>query len=102
MKNTNTYCFHLTALERRYGCVVDLCSLKADARMTTAQKDAVLAILRKWAMTREDFWSLDDRPGDWGYHRKQKGVVVAWHWKLRQTRNDPSVQLLEALSPEKR
>ena len=83
---------------RRWEFVNALCDLEVDGeRLTTEQKTEVIDLVKKCRLTRADFRYLDETPGDWGYSIKRNGVKKTWHWKLRQTRNDPSVPLLDAL-----
>ena len=85
---------------RRKSCISDLCELQADQPLTTEQKTAVVGIVQKWSITRSAFRELDEKPVYWGYEIDCGGVKKTWHWKLRQTRNDPSVPLFQALSSE--
>ena len=75
-----------------------LCDMEVDGEwLTTEQKPEVIDLVKKCRLTHADFRYLDETPGDWGYSIKRNGVKKTWHWKLRQTRNDPSVPLFKAL-----
>ena len=75
-----------------------LCDMEVDGEwLTTEQKTEVIDLVKKCRLTGADFRYLDETPGDWGYNIMRDGVKKPWHFKLRQTRNDPSVPLLDAL-----
>ena len=83
---------------RRWEFVNALCDMEVDGeRLTTEQKTEVVDLVKKCRLTHADFRYLDETPGDWGYSIKRNGVKKTWHFKLRQTRNDPSVPLFKAL-----
>lgn len=82
---------------RRRKFVNALCDMEVDEWLTPEQKAAVIELVKEYELTRADFRYLDETPGDWGYDIMRDGVKKTWHWKLRQTRNDPSVPLFKAL-----
>ena len=82
---------------RRWEFVNALCDMEVDEWLTPEQKTEVVDLVKKCRLTHADFRYLDETPGDWGYSIKRNGVKKTWHWKLRQTRNDPSVPLFKAL-----
>lgn len=85
---------------RRRGCINDLCDMEASQPLTPEQKTEVVNLVKKWSITPSDFRELDEKPGHWGYDIMRDGVKKTWHWKLRQTRNDPSIPLFQSLTQE--
>ena len=83
--------------QRRRKFVNALCDMEVDEWLTPEQKAAVIELVKEYELTRADFRYLDETPGDWGYDIMRDGVKKTWHWKLRQTRNAPSVSLFKAL-----
>ena len=83
---------------RRRSCIDDLCDMEASQPLTPEQKAEVVSIVKKWSITPSDFRELDEKPGRWGYDIVRDGVNKTWHWKLRQTRNDPSIPLFQSLA----
>ena len=66
-----------------------LAAMTCSPRLTGEEKLAVVALVREHGVTRSDFWTLDERPGEVGYEIDGK----EWHHKLRQVRNDPAAEL---------
>jgi hypothetical protein len=49
-----------------------------------------VALLVDHGITAGDFYTLDNKPGMWGYEATgNSGNRGGWHWKVRRTRNTP-------------
>lgn len=58
----------------------------------------VVNLVRENGITSNDFWEMDERPGQ--FHIDGKSYTAdgsQWHFRLRQARNDPASGLFEAL-----
>jgi hypothetical protein len=67
----------------------DLAAMEtAGDRLTDAEKETVLDKIVWFALTVDDFWKLDEKPGYFGYKVEVDRAEKEWHWKLRQVRND--------------
>ena len=88
----------MTTWNRRWNCIHALARLDTSQPLTPSQKADVVDIVRAHHLTREDFRDLDEQPGRWGYTVHIDGTPTSWHWKLRQTRNDPTTNLYAALT----
>ena len=72
---------------RMEGFLKSVARLKVDSlKMTTEQKQAVVALLRSWSIQPPEFWNLFTHPGEWRH-------IDNWEHKLRQVRNDIEIKL---------
>jgi len=82
--------------------VCRLAVLECGSRLTRDDKLDVINILVEEGCTIADFMLLDEKPGRWGYTVDpatgfNDSGGQSWHWKLRQTRNDPDAPLFDRL-----
>jgi len=74
---------------------------EGSSALTDAVLDRVQDILRQHRVTRADFLALDEQPGvysDTDLKVSSGGVLMEWHFKLRQLRNRRGSELFAMLA----
>lgn len=67
-----------------------------DTTLTPEQDDYILTLLRSCHLTKFDFVRVDEHPSQFEVFGKSDRS--AWHWKVRQVRNNPNNNLYDILN----